>query len=322
MEELKNKVDHKSSLSIARERMGFNCSGNEAEDIYSKLKLKLELSRPKTENGFEKYMKKVERACNKKMEKLREKHDEELEKFEKSFEDERMKLEKRCKVESAFIRATHANSSVGIDKLRALDKDYAKKMEELERKISIRRKELEARHQIERNAEQEKIAGHMERVKSLSHHKVPEESDGQNGVKSQVAEPIVLDKNSNGTVSINGNFPTQQDSEREASKATMDVTESIVSALREDMENSSTQRLTCEIDDSINASENIAALKGDGTGTCRPEQLCASSTGQTDKDTNSTDDVIADSSSALVRDQINEASSSKQQLTSDTTQVY
>ncbi|KAL2938417.1 Helicase protein MOM1 [Bienertia sinuspersici] len=302
-EEQNMNIDHKTSLSIAREKLGFNCSECEAEDIHSMLKKKMEdylrlgitnlrskgnsvesplgnlknatvrleesslgadclkkqgLSPVHIEKGM--YIKKVERGCNKQLEMLREKHRKELEEFEKSWEERRMKLEKWCKVESAAIRVTHANSSVRIDKLRALDNDYAKKREELEREISICRKELEARQQIERDEGQTKIAGYMERAKSLEQRKLLEESHAMDGVKSQVAEPFRPGKDSNDNLCYDRNLKTQQSSEIEASRTFEAGRELIVSALPGNLENSD-ERRTSGNDSSINAQDNVSVSK-------------------------------------------------------------
>lgn len=274
------------------------------------------LSPGQTEKDFQKHMKKVENGCEKQMERLKNNHNDEIKDFEKCWEEKRMELEKWCKVQSAAIRVTHANSSIGNDKLRALDNDYAKKREELEIKISICRKDLETRQQIERLEEEKRIARYMERIKSLEHQTLSEESHAKNGVKSQVTEPNGGGKDSNGTVCMNGNLPQQQYPERKASRTPEVGTKSVGFVFAEYLENTEKQRVSCE---------------NDGTSTCSPEQP-GDCTRQTEKeDTNLMDDAVVDRSTALASNQISSASitgslpspvgSVAKQLTADMSQV-
>ncbi|XP_010689098.2 helicase protein MOM1 isoform X3 [Beta vulgaris subsp. vulgaris] len=350
-EALKKEIDHKNSLNVVKEKMRFTCSECEAEDMYSKLKPKMDmfsrlgtknshttgncslavcgtriisngngegsppgnlqdvepqetslgvellkkqgLSPGQTEKDFQKHIKKVENGCEKQMERLKDNHNDEIKDFEKCWEEKRMELEKWCKVQSAAIRVTHANSSIGNDKLRALDNDYAKKREELEIKISICRKDLETRQQIERLEEEKRIARYMERIKSLEHQTLSEESHAKNGVKSQVTEPNGGGKDSNGTVCMNGNLPQQQYPERKASRTPEVGTKSVGFVFAEYLENTEKQRVSCE---------------NDGTSTCSPEQP-GDCTRQTEKeDTNLMDDAVVDRSTALASNQISSAS--------------
>lgn len=321
-EELKKKFDRQKWLTIARERVGFTCSECEAEDIYAMLKPKMgkfsclgiknseskgnfiesqgnpkNLELEESSLGvdclkdFEKNMKKVEKGCGKQMERLKNRHNEEIEKFEKSREELKVRLEQWCKLESASIRYTHANSSVGIDKLKALDNDYAKKREELEKQMSICRKELEARQKIEKDEEEKRIAGYMERAKALGQRKLLVDSHAKSGVNSQVAEPIELGKDSNGTVGINGNLPTQQNSEREAT----------VSVLAENSENTHEQRVSCRSDESRTPLENVPASKEPSNSICPPE---CTPTIQLEKITNQMDDVVVDRSTVVESDHV------------------
>ncbi|XP_021732343.1 uncharacterized protein LOC110699165 isoform X2 [Chenopodium quinoa] len=272
-EELENKIDHKKSLTIARERLGFNCLERDTEKIISRLKpimdnfICLRKKNPNSEGKFiesplgnlnnvtvelEEHMKKVEMKCGRQMEKLKNKHYEELEKFEKSWVDLTMKLEKWCKAELTTIRYTHANSSIGIDKLKALDNDYAKKREELEKQKTIKRKELEARQKVEKDLEEKKLAGYMKRINSLGCHKLLEEPHDKSGVNSEVAEPIGPNEESNGTVGINWNLSKQQSFK----------TKTIASVLAENPENTDEQRVSCSNDDFVASIENIPASKG------------------------------------------------------------
>ncbi|XP_021766473.1 uncharacterized protein LOC110730939 isoform X1 [Chenopodium quinoa] len=272
-EELKNKIDHKKSLTVAREKLGFNCLERDTEKIISRLKptwdnfICLRTKNPDSEGNFiesplgnlknitvelEEHMKKVEMKCGRQMEKLKNKHYEEFEKFEKSWEELTMKLEKRCKVESTVIRYTYANSSTGIDKLKALDNDHAKKREELEKQKSIKHEELEARQKAEKDIEEKKLAGYVKRINSLGCHKLSEEPDGKNGVNSEVAEPIGPNEESNGTVGINGNLSKQQSFK----------TKLIASVLDENPENTDEQRVSCSNDDFVASIENVPASKG------------------------------------------------------------
>ncbi|XP_021766470.1 uncharacterized protein LOC110730938 isoform X1 [Chenopodium quinoa] len=272
-EELKNKIDHKKSLTIARERLGFNCLERDTEKIISRLKpimdnfICLRTKNSKSEGNFvesplgnmnnatvelEEHMKKFEMKSGRQMEKLKNKHYEELEKFEKSWEDLTMKLEKWCKAESTTIRYTHANSAIRIDKLKALDNDYAKKREELEKQKSIKLKELEARQKVEKDSEEKKLAGYVKRLNSLGCHRLLEEPDGKSRVNSEVAEPIGPNEESNGTVGINGNLSKQQSFKAKA----------IASVLAENLENTDEQRVSCSSDDFVASIENIPASKG------------------------------------------------------------
>jgi len=141
-------------------------------------------------NDTLRYVKKFKKKCDKHLERLKEKHNCELEKFEQDCEEKRAELEKKYKMESAIICSIHGKSSVGVEKLKIMDKNCAKEREDLELQISNNRKELEATQKTERDEEQKKTASWLEQVKSLVQNELLDNPPSQNGRQLQAAQLI------------------------------------------------------------------------------------------------------------------------------------
>lgn len=89
-------------------------------------------------------IKKIQKKCDKRMKKLRRKHEGEIKEFDRVWEEKREELEKDHKVESALIRVIHGQGSVGVEKLKLVDTNFAKKMEEHNLLKDMHLKDLEA----------------------------------------------------------------------------------------------------------------------------------------------------------------------------------
>ncbi|KAL7198220.1 hypothetical protein ACSBR2_020685 [Camellia fascicularis] len=114
-----------------------------------------------------KSLKRMQKKCDKRMIKLNQKQHEEIQEFYRIFEEENIQLQKEHKLETALVRSIHSNIAVRLDKLKRLDDEFMKKMEERKREKDIRHKELESKQLAERNEERQKAVCLLEKMKSL-----------------------------------------------------------------------------------------------------------------------------------------------------------
>ncbi|KAJ9698071.1 hypothetical protein PVL29_007263 [Vitis rotundifolia] len=117
------------------------------------------------ENEISKSIKRIQKKCNKKMKKLLWKQQEEMKELYKIDEQEKAQLENDHKVQSALIRSMYG-LPLRTDKLKMLDKDFAKKFEGHKQQMSMRIKNLEAMHLAARNKEKQEAARWLQAVES------------------------------------------------------------------------------------------------------------------------------------------------------------
>lgn len=170
-----HKIDKKESFSLAKKHLNFDCREEEANVVYVMLEEARDSFTKQTENQENKddsenikppveatctestdpkkstesqHDQNVEisatRECKEETLEFTAKESEEIEKFKREWDEERAVLENDYKVEKALIRTLHANPSVRSEKLKALDKKFASKYEELERNKEILLKDLKA----------------------------------------------------------------------------------------------------------------------------------------------------------------------------------
>ncbi|XP_059659462.1 helicase protein MOM1-like isoform X3 [Cornus florida] len=120
------------------------------------------------EKEISRSLKRVQKKCDKRMAKLLQKHDEELQEFNREWEERRVQLEERHRLEYALVRSIHTNHSVRISKLKTLDNEFAKKLEEHKSQKDIRLKDLKSNQLAEMNEESQKAAHWLDEVKSLA----------------------------------------------------------------------------------------------------------------------------------------------------------
>ncbi|KAK8679008.1 hypothetical protein V6N13_144480 [Hibiscus sabdariffa] len=226
---LKQKLDHKESLALAKQHLGFTCRKEEVEYIYSMLRclkrmflyrtgyLKVQSS-PKASglsskaiekdysnatpyqqnikakievlSGFRegsdihtilesgvapeiqlaqrdllKSVKEIQKKRDKLLKKQIEKHKQEMEQFNQKYEEEKAQLENKKRTEAAVIRL-HSNVSTRTEKLNNLGTEYARKFDELEKKMDTHLKNLEASHVAARSNILESRTRWVESVKS------------------------------------------------------------------------------------------------------------------------------------------------------------
>ncbi|GMG98857.1 hypothetical protein Nepgr_000697 [Nepenthes gracilis] len=281
---LGQKIDHKESLLLAREHLKFNCMEDEADLIFSKMRLlkkafllQSEDLRPKDQssvtagflrkmlnaNGIEsavsalqnvagnvqkgslhpecsdkqactsmptvemaereilKNYKKIQKKCKKRMEKLKQKQIEEVLEFHKIWEEKKARLEKEQRLESAVICSIHSNIPVRIGKLKNLDNDYAKKLQDLEHEMTMRLKGLETTQEEEKMEEQEKTARWLEEVKSWAQVELLDKllllERGNRVGQSHAIEQSGMPNGSNDASSVSGDLLGRQMSDRVAS---------------------------------------------------------------------------------------------------------
>ncbi|KAK9168763.1 hypothetical protein Syun_000903 [Stephania yunnanensis] len=115
-------------------------------------------------------IKKVKRIHGKRMRILASKQMEEFDQFNKHREEKlekaKVTLEKTRKVESAFIRTIISQASIRSDKLRMVDTEFSRKLQEVHNGIDAEQKMLEAKQLASRNVERQLMAHWLEEAKS------------------------------------------------------------------------------------------------------------------------------------------------------------
>ncbi|XP_057484469.1 helicase protein MOM1-like isoform X1 [Actinidia eriantha] len=114
----------------------------------------------------------MQKKCEKRMKKLIRTQQEEIQEFYSIWEKERVQLEKQHRLESALVRSIHSNNLVRSDKLKRLDDEFAKKMDEHNRRKGIRLKDIEVKQLAERNEKRKDAAHLLEELKSWVQAKV------------------------------------------------------------------------------------------------------------------------------------------------------
>ncbi|CAA0815058.1 Helicase protein MOM1 [Striga hermonthica] len=107
----------------------------------------------------------IHRRCNKRMKKLVQKQKQEAEELLRNREVKRLKLETDHQLALALINSMCADGSERKVKLKALDRKYAKEMEENKLVEDMQLKDLEARHLSAQVQEREKAAHWISSVK-------------------------------------------------------------------------------------------------------------------------------------------------------------
>ncbi|KAK3042547.1 hypothetical protein RJ639_001541 [Escallonia herrerae] len=182
------KSGRKESLALAKQHLDFSCKEEEANHVYSRLRLlkRMFLTRTKKNKESEdaeelpkepldvtheqapnyempmeevpQSVKRVRKKCEKRMKRLQQQHQEEVQEFHRIWEEKRTQLKKEHRVESALVRSIH--SHLRIDKLKILDNEYTEKMEEHKRQKDMSLKDLEAKQLVAINDERQK-ASHL-----------------------------------------------------------------------------------------------------------------------------------------------------------------
>uniref|UniRef100_A0A7N0TWM5 Helicase C-terminal domain-containing protein n=2 Tax=Kalanchoe fedtschenkoi TaxID=63787 RepID=A0A7N0TWM5_KALFE len=178
------KINYKASLGLARQHLKFSCSDDETDYVYLKMvffkELFIQSASNDKANGLahvkalgvvdgEKLMvrviKQIKKKCRQRMELLIQKQLKEREELQKSSDGETAQLERDYKVEVAVVRSIHAhNPSIAADKLKVLEDQYCKKLEESKNNLNIRLKTLEEKHSSERDKENEVTSGWKEDI--------------------------------------------------------------------------------------------------------------------------------------------------------------
>ncbi|KAK6118108.1 hypothetical protein DH2020_048157 [Rehmannia glutinosa] len=108
----------------------------------------------------------IQKNCDKRMKKLIWKQQQETQEFCRIWEEKKIKLEKDHKLKAAMIRCIYVEGSARVDRLKMLDDEFAKKMEEHNMLKDVEFKYLEAKQFAARNKEREKAAGWMAKAKA------------------------------------------------------------------------------------------------------------------------------------------------------------
>lgn len=100
----------------------------------------------------------VQKKCEKRMKKLMRKHREQIQQLLQIWEDKKDELERDWKLRLAVIRSIHGQTSAGIDKLKVLNDDFKKRIDDHHILKNAQLAELEAEHLIAINEERQKAA--------------------------------------------------------------------------------------------------------------------------------------------------------------------
>ncbi|KAG8371313.1 hypothetical protein BUALT_Bualt13G0074700 [Buddleja alternifolia] len=129
---------------------------------------KLGLKDEAVESAIYSTITKIQKKCSKRMKKLIRKQKEEIQEFNRIWEGKMKNLEGDHKLESAVIRSLHVQGSLRMDKLKVLDDNFAKKMEEHNLLKEIQLKDLEAKQLAARDEEREKANQWLAEAKARS----------------------------------------------------------------------------------------------------------------------------------------------------------
>ncbi|KAA8550372.1 hypothetical protein F0562_002056 [Nyssa sinensis] len=162
-ENLKLSDSLKDSVSAAEDISKEMLDARVSQSVAS-IQKNVELERKKAQ----KVVRRIQKKCEKRMTRLLQKQQEEIVEFHRIWDDERVQLEKEHRLESALVRSIHSHIPVRIDKLKVLDNDFAKKLEEHKRQKDIHLKDLEAKQLAEINEEKQKAASWLAEVKSMA----------------------------------------------------------------------------------------------------------------------------------------------------------
>nr|XP_048324934.1 helicase protein MOM1 isoform X7 [Ziziphus jujuba var. spinosa] len=214
------KIDHKSSVLLARQHLNFSCKKEEADCVYSLLRClkKMFLYRignlkdaevkectdkqvhwlsRLVEKDVSKSIKEIQKKCQKQLTKLLQRQQEAKNELLRDYEVERAKLQNQQQTEAAVIRScTQNNPSLRTDKLKMLDSSYMKTYEQHKQVMDTNLKELEALHLTRRDKMQQKEAKWVEEVMSWARReclgKPPSNGPGHQLEYSRTNERIVL----------------------------------------------------------------------------------------------------------------------------------
>ncbi|CAI9770798.1 unnamed protein product [Fraxinus pennsylvanica] len=110
--------------------------------------------------------KRIKEKCDKGIKKLVQQQWEEIQEFHRIWEEKRVQLENGYKLDSAFIRCIYGQGSMRINKLKLLDEDIAKKIEEHKILKDMNLKVLEAKQLAALKDEREKVAYFLAKAKA------------------------------------------------------------------------------------------------------------------------------------------------------------
>ncbi|XP_010253915.1 PREDICTED: uncharacterized protein LOC104595051 isoform X2 [Nelumbo nucifera] len=117
-------------------------------------------------NEFSNNVELVENIFAERLKRLLQKQQEEVQKFNKIKEKEKAELEKQCQVEAVLTRTINSNLVTRLDKLKRLDQEHSRKMEQFSHHMELQQKNLENLLLAARNEEKRMTAHWLEQAKS------------------------------------------------------------------------------------------------------------------------------------------------------------
>ncbi|GKV08328.1 hypothetical protein SLEP1_g19974 [Rubroshorea leprosula] len=139
---------------------------SEKQALISQSELALEV-----QEDLLKSIEEIQKKCDKQMKKILQRQKEEMANFEKKYEEEKVELENKREMEAAVVRL-HSTKMTKSDKLKKLDDEYAKKIDELERQRDIHLKSLEDMQVATRNKVRQRKELWVELVKSWAQNEL------------------------------------------------------------------------------------------------------------------------------------------------------
>lgn len=138
----------------------------------------------------------LHKTSAKQIAKLIRKQQEEIQEVHRILEEERVQLEIQHRVDSTLARSIRGGNPLGLDQLRRLDDEFAKKKEEHNRKKEMRLKEVVAKQLAERNKLRETWASSVGKPKSREQaepsRELPLDGSGFGGTEKNIVSASSL----------------------------------------------------------------------------------------------------------------------------------
>nr|KYP50031.1 Chromodomain-helicase-DNA-binding protein 3 [Cajanus cajan] len=207
---LKHKLDHKTSIEDAERDLNFKCKKEEVDYIYSMLrclkkiflyrtgnyndtgspKVSEPLNRPYScprvarevelfKKDMSRSIKEIRKKCEKYLKKLQLSQEEEKQRLRAVIEEEKAKFEGSYKIQSAVIRSCSPNDVMRMERLRLLNIEYGKGIEELKYHHETCLRDLEDKQLAELRKFQDREAIWVDDVKSWAQNELSNIADSK-----------------------------------------------------------------------------------------------------------------------------------------------
>ncbi|XP_051113573.1 uncharacterized protein LOC127239453 isoform X2 [Andrographis paniculata] len=164
-------------------KMRTTCNSQEKEicSCNAAVKTEPDVSSVDKEKGIQReidaLIKQIQKKCDKRIQKLDRKQQRESQEFHQFWEEAKLSMERDHKLEADMIRYIYGEGPTRVVKLKLLDSDYRKKMEEHNLKKEAELKDLESRQLAARNLLSDQVARWLAEAKSTGNSEQTSQSD-------------------------------------------------------------------------------------------------------------------------------------------------